>query len=152
MPSTETWRLGRSLEQRGVGLRGGEVDLVGEDDSVKIGPGRNSNSRVLRIEDRGARDVGRQEVGGALDPRDVAPSCRAIARASIVLATPGTSSRRTCPSGTSGDQDEHDPLALPEDDLSIVVEKPVRDLAHSREALFPTVLIGKKRLHRCPMI
>ena len=56
-----------ALEEAGLGLRRGAVDLVDEDDVREDGPGMELEARLALVEDVRADDVRGQEVGGALD-------------------------------------------------------------------------------------
>ena len=49
-------------------LRGGAVDLVGEDDVGEDGPSPGDELLGLRVEDQRADEVGREQVGRELDP------------------------------------------------------------------------------------
>ena len=98
-PSTVTWRS--AIASSSADCVFGIARLISSTSSTlaNTGPGRNSNVARLLVEDRQARDVGRLEVGRALDARPAsAPSIEpAIERASTVFAVPGTSSNRTWP-------------------------------------------------------
>ena len=91
--------LGHRLEQRRLRLRHRAVDLVDEDDVREQRPLLELELARLLVEDAEAGDVGRLQVGRALDARrDRCRRCdAAIARASTVLAVPGTSSKSTWP-------------------------------------------------------
>ena len=103
-PSTVTWPLGHRLEQRRLRLRHRAVDLVDEQDvgEDRAGPelevprssGRRSTRPVTSV---GCRSGVHWMRATSRRPR----CCRAIARASIVFAVPGTSSSSTCPSQMS---------------------------------------------------
>ena len=86
------------LEQRGLRLRRGPVDLVGEHDLGNDRPGAELEVAGLLVVDRDAGDIARQQIRGELDALE---ACSLRDRASdfaiIVLPTPGTSSIRTCP-------------------------------------------------------
>ena len=84
------------LEQRGLGLRWGAVDLVTEHEVGEQGSGAELELARLLIEDRRAGHVGRHEVGGELHAREIhADRRRANERAMRVLASPGLSSTST---------------------------------------------------------
>ena len=58
-----------ALEQARLGLGRGAVDLVDEDDVGEDGTGVELEPRLALVEDVRADNVGREEVGGALDAR-----------------------------------------------------------------------------------
>jgi hypothetical protein len=64
------------LEQRGLCARGCAVDLVDEHDVVEDRSRSEVPQSGRRTVDRGAGDVGRQEVGRALHPSEAAADCR----------------------------------------------------------------------------
>jgi hypothetical protein len=73
---------------------------------AKIGPGRNSNSTVFWLKiDVPVTSVGSRS-GVHWIRLNEAPKLAASARASIVLATPGTSSSRICPSQNHATSDK----------------------------------------------
>ena len=83
------------LQQRGLGLRCGAVDLVGEDELRDDGTGRNSKRLRLLVEDVDpVTSLGRRS-GVNWMRLKVQPIVRATALARTVLPTPGTSSIRT---------------------------------------------------------
>ena len=100
---------------------------------VNAGPGWNSNTRSRwSYTDSPVTSVGCRS-GVHWIRAVVAPSIeRAIARASTVLAVPGTSSRRTCPSQSSAQSDELDLIALADHDVLDVVEQRRREGAEAR--------------------
>ena len=103
---------------------------------AKIGPGRNSNSRVcwLKIESP-VTSVGWRS-GVHWIRCGIAPSMLcAIARASTVFAVPGTSSSRTWPSQSERREHELDLVSLAVDDGLDVVDQTSCDRARSREAV-----------------
>ena len=56
------------LQQRGLGLGRGAVDLVGQDDGVEDRPGVELEGALVLVVDGHAGDVGGQQVGRELDP------------------------------------------------------------------------------------
>ena len=102
------------LEQRRLGLRRGPVDLVGQHDGGED-RARVELERAHRlVVDGHAGDVGRQQVGGELDPRGAAVRCvAASALASVVLPVPGTSSSSRCPSESRQISDSRIASGLP---------------------------------------
>ncbi len=85
-------QLLHALEQPGLGLRRGPVDLVDEDDVREDGARPELEARLALVVDIRAHHVGRQEVGGALDARvlglDRAGKCTSqgrLADAGVVL-------------------------------------------------------------------
>ena len=70
MPSTVTWRS--AIPSSSADCAFGSARLISSTRRTlaKIGPGRNSKRRVLRVPDREPGDVGRLQVRRALDPRD----------------------------------------------------------------------------------
>lgn len=90
--------FGHGFEEGGLGA--GVARLISSASTVwaKSGPGRNSNSVVFELKTEApVMSVGRRS-GVHWRRLKVAPTLWARARASMVLATPGTSSRRTWPS------------------------------------------------------
>jgi hypothetical protein len=86
------------LEQRGLGLGRGAVDLVGQDE---VGEDRARLELELRrpllasvLDDVGADDVGGHQVGRELDAAEGQVQASASVRTSIVLPRPGTPSSR----------------------------------------------------------
>ena len=92
---------------------------------AKIGPGPELELALLLVVDRQAGDVGRLQVGRALDARRVrAPSIDcAIARASTVFAVPGTSSKQHVAAAEECADHEPDLLPLTTDDELDVLEQ-----------------------------
>ena len=98
MPSTETLRSAIASSSAAWVLGVARLISSARKICAKIGPGRNSNSVVfgLKIE-APVMSVGSKS-GVHCTRLNDAPTLLARARASIVLATPGTSSSRMCPS------------------------------------------------------
>ena len=90
--------LGHGFEQGGLGARRGAIDFVGQHDLREERAGPELELGRLRIENGAAGDVVGQQVGVHWMRLNVQPMLRARARASMVLATPGTSSSSTWPS------------------------------------------------------
>ena len=59
------------FEERGLDLRGGAVDFVGEDDVGEDGAFAGGEVAGLGVVDEGSDEVGGEEVGGELDAREV---------------------------------------------------------------------------------
>ena len=68
--------LGHRLQQGRLGARRGAVDLVRQHHVGEDRPGQELESGVALVEDAGAGDVGRQQVGGALDAPELAADGR----------------------------------------------------------------------------
>ena len=106
--------LGHCLEQRGLRLRHRAVDLVDEHDVREDRPWPELEVALALVVDGEPGDVGRLQVGRALDARRRRALDRAaIARARTVLAVPGTSSRSTWPSQASAARTSRISLRLP---------------------------------------
>ena len=84
-----------ALEQSGLGLRRGAVDLVDEDDVGEHRPRVELEPRLALVEDVGADDVGGKQVGGALHARVLG----------VDRAGEGTSERGLTDAGVVLDQD-----------------------------------------------
>ena len=83
-----------SLPEGPIAWRRGAVNFIGEHDLSENGTGAKFEFAGLRIEDRYTGDIGGEQIGRALQPLEaVQPTLLARARANMVLATPGTSSR-----------------------------------------------------------
>ena len=124
--------LGHRLEQGALGLRHRAVDLVDEQDVGEHRARLELELPLTLVVDRQARDVGRLEVGRALDPR----RGRAVDRAGDRpgehrLRGPGHVLEQDVPVAEQRAHDEPDLVALPADDELDVVEQPV---AHRSEA------------------
>ena len=121
--------LGHRLEQRGLRLRHRAVDLVDEDDVREHRPGPELEVPLALVEDREAGDVGRLQVGRALDPGGV----RSLDR---LRDRPGEHRLRGArhvleqhvASADERRDDELDLLALAVDDGLDVVQQPARHL------------------------
>jgi hypothetical protein len=61
-----------ALQQAGLGLGRGPVDLVDQDDVGEDRPGPELEALLALVVDAGAHDVGRQQVRRALHAREVA--------------------------------------------------------------------------------
>ena len=122
-----------AFEERGLGLRGRPVDLVGEHDLAEDRAGAELELLGLLVVDREPRDVGRQQVGGELDPPEggaEAPGDRlgehGLAGARHVLDEQVAATQQ-------GDQGQTDFVVLADDDALDVGEDPVAgllDLGH----------------------
>ena len=86
------------LQQRGLGLGGGSVDLVAQQEIGEDGPWSEGELAAALVVDRGAGHVGGHQVRGELDAREAELDDRCKERAISVLARPGRSSIRTWPS------------------------------------------------------
>ena len=130
-PSTVTWRS--AIASSSADCVRGIARLISSTSTTfaKIGPGRNSNSRVfwLKIESP-VTSVGCRS-GVHWIREKLAPSIVwAIARARIVFAVPGTSSSRTCPPDDERGEHERDLVVLADDDLLDVRERAARCRGH----------------------
>ena len=118
---------------------------------VKIGTGPELEVAAPLIEDRKARDVGRLEVGRALDARRRRALDAARDRArEHRLGGAGDVLEEHVPVADQRGQDELDLLALPVDDGLDVVEEPCRDLTGTLDArsLHLPVVVRERPLHR----
>ena len=61
------------LEEGGLGLGRGPVELVGQEDVGEDGPGPEGEKARVAVEDDGPGDIGGEEVGGELDPAEAEP-------------------------------------------------------------------------------
>ena len=85
------------LEQRGLGLRRGAVDLVGEQRVGEDRPRPELELGAVRAPHAGADDVRGEQVGGELQPGEPGVDGRRGAPRHQRLGRPGTPSMSTCP-------------------------------------------------------
>ena len=85
-----------ALEQAGLGLRRGAVDLVDDHDVGEDRAGPELEPRLALVVDVGADDVGRQQVGRALHARELRSRSSATARAPARSCRRPGSPRRGC--------------------------------------------------------
>ena len=124
------------LEQRRLGLRRRPVDLVDEQDVGEDRARPELEVARLLVEDGHAGDVGRLQVGRALDPRDRDALDAAADRArEHRLRGPGHVLEQHVAAAHQRGEDELDLLALAVDDGLDVVEQARRDVDRGREAL-----------------
>ena len=117
VPSTETLPLGHRLQERRLGPRRGPVDLVGQDDLREDRAGPELELGRLRVEDRGAGDVRRQQVGRALHPLERRPDAAGQGPREHRLGHARHVLEQDVPLGEIGDQRQDDLLPLADDDL-----------------------------------
>ena len=124
-PSTVTCRFGHRLEQRRLRARHRAVDLVDEDDVREDRAGPELELARLLVEDRQTGDVGRLEVGRALDAREAsAPSTDWRDRAGEDrLRGAGDVLEQDVAAGDERRDDERDLLGLADDDALDVREE-----------------------------
>ena len=126
--------LGHRLEQRRLRLRRRAVDLVDEEDVREDRPRPELEVARLLVEDGHAGDVGRLQVGRALDPRDRDAVDAAADRAGEHrLRGAGHVLEQHVAAAHQRGEDELDLLALAVDDRLDVVEQPRRDVDRGRE-------------------
>ena len=128
--------LGHRLEQGGLGLRHRAVDLVDEQDVGEDRPGPELELAHPLIEHREPGDVGRLEVGRALD----APDGRAVDRAGERpredrLRRAGHVLEQDVPARGERREDELDPIGLAAHDRLDVVAQAFRGRGRPLEAL-----------------
>ena len=91
-----------ALQQRGLGLGRGPVDLVADHDVGEDAARAELELPGVLVEDRDAGDVGGQQVGGELDaPHRAVDAMRASALPASSCRRPGTSSMSRWPSASS---------------------------------------------------
>ncbi len=129
------------LQQRGLGLGGGPVDLVADDDVGEHGPGPELEVAALLVPDAHAGDVARQQVGGELDAADRAVDAAGEGLGQQRLADPGHVLHEQVALGQERDQREVDHLVLADHHL------PDR-LAHGRGRGRRLGQRGRLPLHR----
>jgi hypothetical protein len=116
--------LGHRLEQGRLRLRRGAVDLVDEQDVREDRAGAELEVARLLVEDGHAGDVGRLQVGRALDPRDRDALDAAADRArEHGLRRAGDVLEQDVAAAHQRGENELDLLALPVDDRLDVVEQ-----------------------------
>jgi hypothetical protein len=100
------------LQQGGLGLGGGAVDLVAEDDVGEDRPRLELEVTPLLVVDADAGDVRRQQVGGELDAADRAVDRPGQRLCQHGLADAGNVLDQQVPLGQQGDQRQADHLGL----------------------------------------
>ena len=149
IPSTVTWYS--AIASRSADCVFGVARLISSTriTFAKIGPGRNTKSLVFWSKIERPGDVGRLQVGRALDavrgraldaPRDRAGE-HGLRRARDVL-------EQDVAAAHEGGQDELDLVPFAVDDGLDVVEEDPRDLGRSRDELMGSFGVGDDRLHR----
>ncbi len=128
--------LRHRLEQRRLRLRHRAVDLVDEDDVGEDRAGAELEVPLALVEDREAGDVGRLQVGRALDARrlDAVDRLRDRARENRLRGA-GDVFEQDVASAQERRQDELDPVALAVHDRLDVVEEPLRERDRPRERI-----------------
>jgi hypothetical protein len=121
-----------ALEERGLGLRGGPVDLVREDHLAHDRAGPELELLGLLVVDGETRHVRRQQVGRELDP----PECAAEAARDRLrqdrLAGPGNVLDQEVAAAEKGHQRELDLVVLAHDHALDVRDDPVAGLLDLR--------------------
>ena len=108
--------LGHGLEQRGLGLGRGPVDLVGQHDVVEHRPGPEVEGVVAPVPHREAHHVGGQQVGGELHPAEAALDRRGQRLGQVGLAHARDVLEQQVALGHQAQQHQLDDVALALDD------------------------------------
>ncbi len=116
-----------ALEQGGLGLGRGPVDLVADHDVREDTPGAELELAGLLVEDRHPGDVRRQQVGRELDPTRRPPDGTGQCLGQLGLAHPGHVLQQQVPLGQQDDQGGLDHLGLALDDLGDVAPQSLGD-------------------------
>ena len=132
VPSTVT-RLSAIASSSAACVRG-VVRLISSASTIwaKTGPGRNSNSRRLLIEDRSAGDVGRQQVGRALNPLERAAHAAGERPGQHRLGDAGHVLQQDVPFAEPSDERQNELLPLADDRLLDVGDDLLRRLIDIR--------------------
>ena len=120
MPSTVTWLLFHRLEHRGLGLGRRAVDLVGEHHVAEDRAGLEGEVALPGFvfeHHAGADDVGRHEVGGELDAREVEVQGSAEALDQQRLAQAGHAFQEGVAAAQQAGEQAVDDVAVPHDGL-----------------------------------
>ncbi len=123
------------LQQRGLGLRRGAVDLVGEHDRGEHRPGVEVEGAVVLVVDRHAGDVGGQQVRGELDPRVGALDGRGHRLGHRRLPGARRVLQQQVPFGQHAGQGEPDDVLLAQQRLTDVGHERVEGLGEPRALL-----------------
>ncbi len=103
------------LQQRGLDLGRGAVDLVGQDDLGEERPLLDVEVLGLLVEDHGADQVGREQVGGELDPGERGVDDLGQRAHGERLGQPGHPLQQDVPAGEEPDEQPLDHGVLPDD-------------------------------------
>ncbi len=112
------------LEQRGLRLGRRAVDLVGEQDLREDGPAHEPERAhaVRLVEDLGAGDVGRHQVGRELDALEAQVEDAGERLDEQRLGQPGHAGEQAVAAGEERDEHLIDDLVLADDDLPQLLE------------------------------
>ena len=134
------------FEQRGLGLRRRAVDLVGQDDLREDGALHEAEAAaaLALVEDLGAGDVRRHQVGRELDALEVEIEDLGERLDQERLGEAGDAGDEAVAAGEQGEQDLLDDLVLSDDHLPQFAEDPLATLGHPFRA-------RAHRVHRSPM-
>ena len=110
--------LFHGFQQGALRLGRGAVDLVGEDHLGEQRAGLKFETAVIAVEDRGADDVGRQQVAGELDAPERQAEDRRQAAREQRLADAGNVLDQQVPVGEQAGDGEADLVLLAKDDLA----------------------------------
>src|SRR5262249_31180494 len=105
------------FEQGGLGLGGGAVDLVAEDELGEDGAGPELEGLLVRVEDVGADDVGGHQVRGELDAFEGAVEEAGQDADEEGLGGAGDALDKDVAAGKQADQKAVDDLVLADDHL-----------------------------------
>ncbi len=121
------------LEQRRLRLRRRAVDLVGEDDLREDRPVREPQRAraVLLLENLGAGDVGRHQVGRELDPLEAQVEDLGNRLDEQRLGQAGHAGDEAVPAGEERHQDLVDDLVLADDHLAQLVQDAGAAMLHA---------------------
>jgi hypothetical protein len=146
VPSTVTWCS--SLEERGLGFGGCPVDLVGEDHLAHDRSWPELERVRPLVEDRDARNVGREEVRRELDSPEGAPERPGESFRQHGLARAGNVLHEDVAAAQECDERELDLVVLAEDDPLDVLDHAVDPRRESflHGASYPSSLSFRGRL------
>ncbi len=120
------------LQQRRLRTGRGAVDLVGQQDLCKDRSGAEFEFGFLLIENRRARDVGRQQVGRALNAFELTADAFCQRPGQHRLGHAGNVFQQQVPLGKPGDHRQHQLLAFADDGVFDVGDHPFGQLRDSR--------------------
>ena len=110
-------QLLHGFQQRALHLGRGAVDLVGQQQVGEDRPLARVKIRGLRVEDHGAGQVGRQQVGGELDALEVQVGDPGQGLDGQRLGQARHAFEQDVPRGQQGDHHPFQQFLLPDDDL-----------------------------------
>ena len=114
------------LQQGALGPRGRPVDLVGQDHVGEDRPRLEDELAGRGVVDARAQDVRRQQIGGELDPVELAGDARRQCPRQQRLADAGHVLDQEVALGQQGDNREPDDLGLAQDDRLDVPDQAVK--------------------------